>query len=591
MIKKQFIKPMNINSLLGGTTEGEFLQVRIVGNEDTTDLKGRFLQYIHYVFEEIPQRINDFVSYNSQDLLESLLSSDIILEETKIVDKHKILTILYHRDTYDNKNFGKLLNVMTGHAPTRMKKINNFTSSFKQYAHPIAFETPCPALNTENKEISIEFSAMTENNSSSTYILVVPKYTDIPLSHIQTRMKILEELREGNLYIKASINPNKEIISGGKTYVTFYISDDVLDFLNTREPGELFISDFEFLYNRWVGEIMTTMKNGTRITKWKRLLGKGFKYTREKGILIAYDGEKAKDETVKYITPEWKNHIDYLTITQYSYNTGARDYYLYPLSKRSGRIIYAHHQNVSTYYDWEVGHEDRFNSIEFVLNYINQKKKRVSTVVPVRIQRGPNIYGEKISWVVPYEDSTSSEKYLTFLTNCLRNLDYSLEEYYAYYKSKQNNVLQEKHNGVEDMLENWYKSTLRRQKEERSNVSRAYIQMRNNLINEQRLLKDYLKAHDFSKLNPVPKIAIDEKTLKNYYKTLHIEPKDIIINTINNKKINPIRRVKGVTKIMFVSHGKLSMKIKDLDSFYDRQMNCITFNYSDLKGAIKDDKA
>ena len=108
MIKKQFIKPMNINSLLGGTTEGEFLQVRIVGNEDTTDLKGRFLQYIHYVFEEIPQRINDFVSYNSQDLLESLLSSDIILEETKIVDKHKILTILYHRNTYDNKNFGKL---------------------------------------------------------------------------------------------------------------------------------------------------------------------------------------------------------------------------------------------------------------------------------------------------------------------------------------------------------------------------------------------------------------------------------------------------------------------------------------------------
>lgn len=600
MIKKQFNKAVNINSItMGSGNEGDFLQVRIIGNENTSDLKGRYLSYLNYIFDNM-QRLNGYTTVNdANEWLTMLLESEVILEETQVIEGRKILTILYHRNFQTgspSKTYNKFLNIMTTSNGAKMNKINGFGQRFKIYSNPVAFQTDCPALKTENNDLSIEFSSMYEVGGAGTYVLVVPEYSlNMQRPLIEARMRFLEKFKKGNLYIKTVINPQKEITSGGKTYMDFIISDDLLDLLNDRIAGELYIMDFEFVHTCYVGKTITRHKNGQSITKWMGFKGKNFKYIREQNIIICYDGKKAKDIVVSHMNPLWKERLEYLVVTQYGFSGSVGDYYAYSNPAKTGYIDFINKKDVEIYPEWDGRNRnnDMIPSIDMVVHYRSKEGRRVTTIVPVRIQNGTSLYGNSLSWIVPYEDDESANKYIHFLSECISDLvellDYSLKDYYNYYKSKTIIPLQE--NEVEDILENWYKTTLKRQKQEKDNVSRAYIQMRNNLINEQRTLRDYLKVHDFSKLNPVPKIEIDEKTLKNYYKTLHIEPKDIIINSINNKRINPIRRIKGVTKIMFVNHGRVSMNVVDLDNFYDRQTNRITLTYSGLKGAIKNDKA
>ena len=139
----------------------------------------------------------------------------------------------------------------------------------------------------------------------------------------------------------------------------------------------------------------------------------------------------------------------------------------------------------------------------------------------------------------------------------------------------------------EDILEEWFKSTLTRTKEEKDNVIRAYLNMKRERMAEIKQFKEYIDSYDFSKLNPVPVVKADKKTLKNYYKTLHIQPENYIIEKINNKKIKTISKNKGTVKVMLVSHEMVLNGKKDLNDFYDRQTNTISFRYSDLKGAIK----
>ena len=144
----------------------------------------------------------------------------------------------------------------------------------------------------------------------------------------------------------------------------------------------------------------------------------------------------------------------------------------------------------------------------------------------------------------------------------------------------------------EDLLTKWFQYCTRTSKHTDDNIIQAYKNMKSKLEKEYKEIQNYLDYYDFSKCIPVPTINIDKKMLKNYYKTLHIEPQNYIIKSINNKKIQQdiVGRKSTITIQTIVKKNDVYMATYPLLDFYNRQNNSLELNYDNMKGAVIRDK-
>ena len=142
-----------------------------------------------------------------------------------------------------------------------------------------------------------------------------------------------------------------------------------------------------------------------------------------------------------------------------------------------------------------------------------------------------------------------------------------------------------------DTLSEWFKYCTRTSKQNDDNIVKAYEKMKVSLENEYKEIGAYLNHYDFSKCLPVPRVKTDNKMAENYYKSLHIEPKTVIINTINNKYINSIQEIQPTITFMFLSKDKRIYKSDyPIIKFYNNKTNEVELFYDILKGEVIRDK-
>jgi hypothetical protein len=149
----------------------------------------------------------------------------------------------------------------------------------------------------------------------------------------------------------------------------------------------------------------------------------------------------------------------------------------------------------------------------------------------------------------------------------------------------------------DDVLSAWFQSCIKTSKHADDQVVTAYKNMKASLEKEYKDLGAYVSHFDFSKCMAIPKIKIDEKLKINYYKSLHVEPKNVIINTVNNQKIQNIINtvqptIRFMTKVHSVQNKGELILIGEypVKKFYDAKTNVINLEYDVLKGEVIRDK-
>lgn len=201
-----------------------------------------------------------------------------------------------------------------------------------------------------------------------------------------------------------------------------------------------------------------------------------------------------------------------------------------------------------------------------------------------------NMAGYLILPIVDNQPNMEALEEVTKIINALHDRNNVLfrEHCANYYNMLKNEITANQ----EDLLTKWFQYCTRTSKHTDDNIIQAYKNMKSKLEKEYKEIQNYLDYYDFSKCIPVPTINIDKKMLKNYYKTLHIEPQNYIIKSINNKKIQQdiVGRKSTITIQTIIKKNDVYMATYPLLDFYNRQNNSLELNYDDMKGAVIRDK-
>ncbi len=150
------------------------------------------------------------------------------------------------------------------------------------------------------------------------------------------------------------------------------------------------------------------------------------------------------------------------------------------------------------------------------------------------------------------------------------------------------NKLKGEINPVDDVISTWFDYCIKAKKKGTHDLLGAYVKMKDNLEAEYATLKQYVDAYDFSKCMAIPVVKMDNKLKENYYKTLHMEPKNIIIKSIKKEKINPIELIQPTITFMETSIKKnyIFRAELPLKNYYKAKDNTIELEYKRLKGDV-----
>ena len=209
--------------------------------------------------------------------------------------------------------------------------------------------------------------------------------------------------------------------------------------------------------------------------------------------------------------------------------------------------------------------------------------------------RSPNVQPYLGSVVIPVDNANLQKKALETITEMIkitlplsdRIEQNSFEDMYNLYRGYVFGMGESQ----PDTLSEWFKYCTRTSKQNDDNIVKAYERMKKDLEREYKELGTYLNHYDFSKCMPVPRILTDEKLIENYYKSLHIEAKNIIINSINHKNIKSIQELQPTVSFMFMDKkGRLLKGDYPINKFYNNKTNEVELFFGRLKGEVTHDK-
>lgn len=399
-----------------------------------------------------------------------------------------------------------------------------------------------------------------------------------------------------SLNCKKSYNPNALV----KAKICFY--DDIAEAFNRTDLNTVNISACN-MYGNFIFKNIE-YRNDTHSFNFVKLYNNKIKACFVSDTLILYDGNSAlrdSSEIIKDISNmnisrlqdankkiriiyvlqfgEFKNYINHII----PYNNGETQLSTVVLEFRDKRNIILNTNN--THY---TGHS-------FQSSYIYIKGKK-------RTQENINIgnLGQSIAskLIIPYSENTQEYKEVLKVIQDLYANSFSLDERTdekdesfiqlcrKYVRLLDGNV----ESNENDILTDWFDSCVKGAKREDEQILSAYIKMKMDLEKEYKELGIYLNNVDFSHCNPVPSVLIDDKMLKNYYKTLHLKLKNDIIKKIKNKKIEPIEITRVVFDMLIVSGGNSYMGTIPLKQLYNPKSNEIVLDYLKMRGAIVHDK-
>lgn len=316
-----------------------------------------------------------------------------------------------------------------------------------------------------------------------------------------------------------------------------------------------------------------------------------------KDMAIFYDGDKSFNSMRPYFDLCHKIGIKQLNILQFC---GNKDFFYQEFNNTGIPIKKAVFIFINT--NRIAPHRSNINvsrgGISGSISYSPAKGRRttIDTNLSSGMRIGSNYYG---TFVVPVSHDGDCSKGLEALAEIMDNLYNYIELGHGHnmdntaagikYKAA---LFGEDQAAEPDTLSEWFKYCTRASRQNDNGIILAYEKMKLSLEKEYNDLKKYLDHYDFSKCLPVPVIRPDEKMIKNYYKSLHIEPQNVIMNSVNNKKIDAFEEIKPIVTFMIInqSRGIIKNRQYDLSKFYNAKDNSITFDYNKMRGEVNRDK-
>jgi len=412
----------------------------------------------------------------------------------------------------------------------------------------------------------------------------------------QSLNKFIEQEYKPNNHIAVSFDANVDKCYNRSSIIKMdcKITDTLQEAFDNKTNGTLGIDQHDSLFGRFsFFTYQNDRHGGIRI---KILYKNKPKLLWHKDMAVFYDGEKALEDARPYFDIWEKRGIKQIDVLQFC-------------------------RNKDFFYQDSIGHI--FLANKLVLLFLNQDKISLPrTELALRNGRGfngrvvynpgknqkkvyleigignrsPNVSQYFGSIVIPVDSKniqrdalrvvTEMIKFILPVSDTIENINFSdcFETYKKY-------VLDLVGESQPDTLSEWFKYCTRASKQNDDNIVKAYERMKKSLEKEYKELGTYLNHYDFSKCMPVPRITTDEKLIENCYKCLHIEPKTVIINSINNKNIKSIQEVQPTISFMVIDkRGRLLKGDYSINKFYNNKTNEVELLYNKLKGEVVRDK-
>lgn len=290
-----------------------------------------------------------------------------------------------------------------------------------------------------------------------------------------------------------------------------------------------------------------------------------------KNMIVVYDSKRAFETMVPYLEDLYRSGLGYLHIIQFS---GNKDFYYSSYSPTISSKLVIRFVDVARIKRGKstFGSNNRVYGNICIKGYNGQKDIYVSLDYQ---DRGSGYRG---TIIVPIEEGQVNETILQQLVHGVRYDNMNIEGYM--------DVLKGKIDITDDIISTWFDYCIKARKKGTHDLANAYIQMKNNLENEYATLKHYMDAYDFSKCMAIPVVRMDDKLKENYYKTLHVEPRNVIINIIKQEQIKPIGIIQPTVCFMEATKDKLIRGELPLKDYYKTKDNVLDLQYNKLKGDV-----
>ena len=389
-----------------------------------------------------------------------------------------------------------------------------------------------------------------------------------------------------NIAISQETNLAKSYNRNSLIRVQYNIFDNIAEAINGRGPGSFNISAYDGAYGTLVFGNLSEQPNGVyRINMMYKNKVRAFWYGK---MLVCYDGNKSL-ECVRPYFEEWNvGGIRQVDIVQFAANKDF--FYQEDMSSELIKVnkMVLHFLNKEKLYASRSGINYRSGNMTGQIYYQPAKGRKI-TAINLTLRALNQSYFAEL--VVPVDDKDTHIKSLkhagTMISSKLHpGADIDVNLAFTEYKATLFDVAENQ----DDVLAKWFAFCTKSSKTTDDGIVRAYMKMKTNLEKEYKEISSYLNCYDFSKCMAVPRIEMDKKLRENCYKTLHVEPKNIIIKSINNKRINPISETRPTVKFMVVSKGVCAVGEMPLNKYYDAKTNSVLLNYNKMKGEVIRDK-
>ncbi len=392
---------------------------------------------------------------------------------------------------------------------------------------------------------------------------------------------------KNNIAFSQTTNVVKAYNRNSVLKLQYGIFDNIVDAINARTSGTINISAHDGIYGTLTFGSMKEYHNG--VYRIEMMYKSKFNAFWHKEMMVCYDGQKSL-ECVKPLLDEWSNGgIRQVDILQFCANKDF--FYQEDMNTEAARInkTILHFLNRDRLYLSRSGITYRNGGLSGQIYYQPAKGRKIRTINMAIKAFGQNSYFAEL--IVPIGDGEQHLIALDRIAKLIRakmdpntNIDVNLT--FTEYKA----TMFEASEAQDDILAKWFSYCTKSSKSTDDGIIRAYVKMKSNLEKEYKEIGSYLNCYDFSKCTAVPRLEMDKKLKENCYKSLHVEPKNVIIKSINNKKINPISEMRPTIKFMVTAKGVCAIGEMPLNKYYDAKSNSILLNYNKMKGEVIRDK-
>ena len=574
-------KKVKLNELENGGTSGLYV-IRVASRIPMTADIARST-VINHIKGEIEARYpGDGNSYKKESLLkdlEVLSRIPILYHKVDKYEKEEYGQVEYHQIVLDlpeeEKHLATKRNTMLGNVSGQLA-----SNLYSMYGD--AWKVPqCPMA-----DFIYTFADVKPDRRMN--ILMVTNNDE--------RMKKFIELEyKPNNHIAISIDANTTKCYNRSSILKmmFRINDSLSQAFETKTNDTIGIDQYDSLFGRF--SFFTYREDRHGGLRLLILYKSKPKLVWFNDMAIFYDGEKAFEDAKQYFETWAERGIRQVDILQFCHNKDffyqdsiGQNYYVNKLV-----LLFLNQDKISlSRSELNMRNGRGLNGRVSYLPAKNQKRMYLDIGIG---GRSPNMGPYLGSLVIAVNSQGVQKEALRVVNNMIRltlplssTLETeSFEDNYNIYRNCLFGLAESK----PDTLSEWFKYCTRASKQNDDNIVKAYERMKKSLEREYKELRTYLSHYDFSKCMPIPRIKTDEKMVENYYKSLHIEPKTVIINSINNRNIKSIQEVQPTVSFMFIDRrGRILKGNYSINKFYNSKTNEVELLYNKLKGEVSRDK-